>query len=267
MDEDIAKLEAAQQLIGERLGKKEDDLQQCAKEYGRVNSELHRRIEDRTNAHEQKEEESDKLKVLKHPYVTEVLKRKVMDSDEEIQKMKNKLRQIMVLEKKMEMQDRNFAQERNRYEVELSNWRQKLSTSQDRMSVLERSPTAQNALAADLQKFCMSDEDDHDIEMIEDDNEPSPFGALRALGSRSGSPVNARSRSPRYQHSEPELFVEVEQQKPPPGPKLARPRSAFTGRRLPANQIGTSSAARIQVGSLLPPRSRPQSAPRRFRSC
>merc|ERR1719443_2793246 len=114
MQEDIDKLEAAQHTIGERLEKKEEDLQQCAKEYGRVQAELNRRIEEDTNRHEQKEEDASKI-VKQHPYVAEVLKRKVMEREEEIQKLQNKLRHIMVVEKKIELQERTFAEERDRY--------------------------------------------------------------------------------------------------------------------------------------------------------
>eukprot|EP00746_Dinoflagellata_sp_MGD_P161048 gnl/MRDRNA2_/MRDRNA2_88067_c0_seq1.p1 gnl/MRDRNA2_/MRDRNA2_88067_c0~~gnl/MRDRNA2_/MRDRNA2_88067_c0_seq1.p1 ORF type:complete len:623 (+),score=166.83 gnl/MRDRNA2_/MRDRNA2_88067_c0_seq1:69-1937(+) len=268
MEEDIVKLETAHHTIGQRLGKKEEDLQQCAKEYGRVQAELQRRIEDRTNAQEQKEEDAGKI-VQQHPYVAQVLKRKVMEREEEIHKLQNKLRHIMVVEKKMELQERIFAEERNRYEVELSNWRQKLGRTEDRMSfVLARSPTAQAALAAELQAFCGSDDDkdDQEFEMIEDDNSQSQaFPALYDFDLKNASPAPARSRSPRnWTPGFTDDFDDEEEQKPPPGPKLARPLSAFTGRRLPANQISTCSSALMQVGSLLPQRARPQSAPRRM---
>merc|ERR1712166_1494351 len=134
--------------------------------------------------------------------------------------------------------------------MELSNWRKKLLDGEERMSTLAQSPKVQAALAAELEMFCASDEDDQDIEMIGDENYSPTFGALRAFSSRSASPVNARSRSPRC-FTGAEHFPEVEQ-RPPSGPKLARPRSAVTGRRLPANQAGTCSSSAIQVGSLLP---------------
>lgn len=121
-----------------KLEKKEDEVQQCTKEYGRAYAALKKHMS---------EEKDETLAAVdggqggsqkKGPYINEILRKKLQEKEEELQRLNGKFKHFLVVEKKMAIQKHAFQEERQRYEEEVDGYRLKLTKANEKVDKLRR---------------------------------------------------------------------------------------------------------------------------------
>merc|ERR1711937_881892 len=115
-----------------------DEVQQCTKEYGRAYAALKKHMS---------EEKDETLAAAdgvrsgsrkKGPYINEILRKKLQEKEEELQRLNGKFKHFLVVEKEMAIQKHAFEEERQRYEEEIDGYRIKLTSANVKVDKLRR---------------------------------------------------------------------------------------------------------------------------------
>jgi len=145
-------------------------------------------------------------------HLVEKWKEKLANREEEIGRLNQKMRNFLILEKKMDIQKRAFAEERSRYEFELNEWRTKLTQANEKIDRLGRvAPTP----AMHLRDATMTGQ-------VVD----APDSTMHSTGNARMSMTQSMQRSTSVGTI-----------------RVNRPRSAVTGRELPKSQLQASFAS------------------------
>lgn len=261
------KLQDAVKKLTLKLEKKEEDLSQMSKEYARVYEALKKQMMAKDERGGGDLGGADSAEQLgRQPYVAEVLRKKVQEREEDIQRLNVKLRHFLIIEKKMAIQQKSFQDERERYEAELSDWRIKLTNAEDRHERLQRTLSAAPSYSRSGGGLGFSA--GGGLGSTEGaggagDTTLSPPGGegegMPALGESGGEALSHNHRSTRAGSLRPQSATSEGRQQ---GATNGRPSSSITGRRLPASQTAMGASNSMSVGELLPASRRPSSAPR-----
>lgn len=258
---EIEKLQDAVKKLTLKLEKKEEDLGQMTKEYTRVYEALKKQMGKDERGAELGGAGADE-QLQRHPYVAEVLRKKLQEREEDLARLNVKLRHFLIIEKKMAIQQKSFQDERERYESELSEWRIKLTKSEERVERLQRTISApgfrgglgfadsdSTTLLPGQAEVALLGQSAGDASMA-----ARPRGSI-ARPASAGVLADGRRLLPGAQASAGARGMN-------PGASISRPSSSITGRTLPASQTGMGTSSMLQVGELLPASRRPSSAPR-----
>lgn len=252
---EIDKLQDAVKKLTLKLEKKEEDLVQMSKEYSRVYDALKKQMGKDERSSEAGGGGDEQLQ--RHPYVAEVLRKKLQEREEDVQRLNVKLRGFLIIEKKMVIQQKSFQDERERYEAELSEWRIKLTKAEERIDRLQRSqsnPGFFRGGSTDGAGDTLAGVEGAGLESTGDSSVLARPRSSVSLRPQSATPDGRRTVQPGVLPSASMGNLSTS--------SAARPSSSITGRRLPASQTSMGTSNAMSVGELLPQSRRPTSAPR-----
>lgn len=121
-----------------KLEKKEDEVQQCTKEYGRAYAALKKHMSEEKDETLATADGVQGGSQKKGPYINEILRKKLQEKEEELQRLNGKFKHFLVVEKKMAIQKHAFEEERQRYEEEIDGYRIKLTSANGKVDKLRR---------------------------------------------------------------------------------------------------------------------------------
>merc|ERR1712078_209457 len=121
-----------------KLEKKEDEVQQCTKEYGRAYAALKKHMSEEKDETLAAADGVQSGSQKKGAYINEILRKKLQEKEEELQRLNGKFKHFLVVEKKMAIQKQAFEDERQRYEEEIDSYRLKLTSANERVDKLRR---------------------------------------------------------------------------------------------------------------------------------
>jgi len=121
-----------------KLEKKEDQVQQCTKEYGRAYAALKKHMSEEKDETLAAADGMQGGSQKKGPYINEILRKKLQEKEEELQRLNGKFKHFLVVEKKMAIQKQAFEEERQRYEEEIDGYRLKLTSANEKVDKLRR---------------------------------------------------------------------------------------------------------------------------------
>jgi len=121
-----------------KLEKKEDEVQQCTKEYGRAYAALKKHMSEEKDETLAAADGVQAGSQQKGPFINEILRKKLQDKEEELQRLNGKFKHFLVVEKKMAIQKQAFEEERQRYEQDIDGYRLKLTSANERVDRLRR---------------------------------------------------------------------------------------------------------------------------------
>jgi len=121
-----------------KLQKKEDEVLHCTKEYGRAYAALKKHMSEEKDETLAAADGVQSGSQKKGPYINEILRKKLQEKEEELQRLNGKFKHFLVVEKKMAIQKHAFEEERGRYEEEIDGYRLKLTSANERVDKLRR---------------------------------------------------------------------------------------------------------------------------------
>jgi chromosome segregation ATPase len=121
-----------------KLEKKEDEVQQCTKEYGRAYAALKKHMSEEKDETLAAADGVQGGSQKKGPYINEILRKKLQEKEEELQRLNGKFKHFLVVEKKMAIQKQAFEEERQRYEEEIDGYRLKLTSANEKVDKMRR---------------------------------------------------------------------------------------------------------------------------------
>jgi len=191
-----------------KLEKKEDEVQQSTKEYGRAYAALKKHMSEEKDETLAAGDGAQSGSQKKGAYINEILRKKLQEKEEELQRLNGKFKHFLVVEKKMAIQKQAFEDERQRYEDEIDGYRCKLTSANEKADKMRRAsastpqlPIAEAAKASSQQSLQLQSLDN--ISAI-----PHVADARGTIKAQQGRPTSAAPHGSR------------------PRPSLTRPSSA-----------------------------------------
>ncbi|CEM30588.1 unnamed protein product [Vitrella brassicaformis CCMP3155] len=189
------------------------------------------------------------------PFLATVLKRKLLDREQEIVNLNRKLRNFLVIEKKAAIQSKVFEDERHRMEQMIDDYRTQLTESEEKVAKLHQS-LSKSASAAqlhtatkDMSPFDAAEDDTHTLSSAAPPHTPARHTKSHVSLSLPGEEMTTTAGRGPPQMASRAGSGGGDGSGSVSG-KRGRPTSAVTGKRLPLGHA-TGATSTLVVGSML----------------